>query len=69
MQVRIQLIRDDGSVVIDQSGPATSHFVWNATQMPLAQVAVKPGVYIAAFEYSPKVIYQHPDAVVNENAE
>ena len=66
MHVRIQLIRDDGSVVIDQSGPATGRLVWDATELPLAQVTVTPGVYITAFEYRPEIIYQDPDDVVAE---
>ena len=69
MRVRIQLIRDDGSVVIDQSGPATGPLVWDATEFPIAQIAVSPGMYITGFVYQADVVYQSPDAVVEESVE
>ena len=57
MQVRIQLIRDDGSVVIDLSGPATAQLFWNADE-PLRDIVVRPGVSIANFSYEPDVVTQ-----------
>ena len=57
MQVRIQLIRDDGSVVIDLSGPATAQLFWNADE-PLRDIVVRPGVSIANFSYEPAVVTQ-----------
>ena len=56
MQVRIQLIRDDGSVVLNLSGNAAGSLAWNATHDPLAQIAVEPGVYLEAFVYKPSVL-------------
>ena len=41
MLVRIQLICDDGSVVIDLSGPATAQLSWNADG-PLRNIVVRP---------------------------
>ena len=57
MQVRIQLIRDDGSVVLDMTHNAKAQVVWNATHMPLAQIVVEPGVRIAGFVYEPSIFY------------
>ena len=64
MQVRIQLIRDDGSVVIDLRGNAIGPLTWNAT-LPLAQIAIAPGVYIASLEYTPIVVYRAEDPMDN----
>ena len=56
MQVRIQLIRDDGSIVMDLYGDATAPLVWEATHTPLAQIAIGPGVYLEAFVYEPSML-------------
>ena len=64
MQVRIQLIRDDGSVVIDLRGNAIGPLTWDAT-MPLAQIAISPGLYIASLEYKPMVVYRAEEPRAN----
>ena len=57
MQVRIQLIRDDGSVVMDATHNAEARFVWNVTHIPLAQIVIDPGVRLAGFLYEPSILY------------
>ena len=57
MHVRIQLIRDDGSVVMDTTHNARARVEWNATHMPLAQIVVEPGVRLVGFTYEPCVVY------------
>ena len=58
MQVRIQLIRDDGSVVLSLSGDAVGPLVWNSVHDPSRQIVLKPGLMLEAFVYEASVLRQ-----------
>ena len=62
MQVRIQLIRDDGSVVVDLSGNATAPLVWRMP-VPAGHLIAEDGAHIAALLYKPYVLYKIADAL------
>ena len=54
MRVRIQLIRDNGNVVLDLMGQAGSPFVWNMP-VPMGWLVFEDGTKMDGFTYTPSL--------------
>lgn len=58
MKVRIQLLRDNGNVVMALEGNATSRLLWEA-RFPLADLITEDGTKISSFDYQPVTSTHH----------
>ena len=54
MQVRIQLIRDNGNVVLDLAGQAGAPLVWNMP-VPMGWIVLEDGTKMDGFTYEPSL--------------
>ena len=60
MRVRIQLIRDNGSLVLDVQGDATRTLSWTLPA-PLGHLVIEDGSTMFGFTYRPSELHDEPE--------